>query len=147
MEKIKSLKEHPRFKMLTDVRNIGLYAFGVLVLLVSYNAVKVIERNYQLQKKISTLEQKNEVQELENSNLNLRNTFLSTDQYLELTARKQFGKAAPGEIVTLVPEEVAKKYIVELPETAPQTTVIETIESEPFYERNPKAWWRFFFGE
>lgn len=151
MEKIKSLnlkniRNHHRFRQLTDIRNVGLYIFGALVLLVSYNGVKVIDTNYQLQKKIALLQQENDVKKLENSNLELKNRFLETDQYLELTARKQFARAAPGESMLLVPESVARKYIADIPKPA-QAELAAIADDEPFYIQNLKAWWRFFSGK
>lgn len=146
LQKIKNLKYHPRIKQLSDIRNLGLYVFAGLVLLVSYNSIKVIDTNYQLQKKIARLQQQNVVQELQNSNLGLRNKFLETNQYIELTARKQFAKAAPGEKLILVPEEVAKKYIADIPsDESSEDAGVE--RSEPFYQQNAKAWWEFFFGD
>lgn len=140
------IKNHPHFdpKQFSDPRNIGLVVFGVLVLLVSWSGVKVIQQNYELQKQISQLQQRNEIQALENENLRLKNTYFNTDQYLELAARREFGKAAPGEKVLLVPKSVALKYTVDLPQADEQPQeVVE--QAKPWYQRNLEAWRHFLF--
>src|SRR5690242_16883915 len=106
-EKIKNYPLRPLVRQLKDVRVVGFLVFGVLVLLVSWSGVKVIETNYELQKQVSRVQQENQVAELENNNLKLQNQYYNTDEYLELTARRQFGKGAPGEKLLIVPQEVA----------------------------------------
>lgn len=129
---------------ITDVRVLGQVVFGFLVLLVSWSCVKAIQTNANLQKQIATMEQKVQVQKLETQNLELKNKYLETDQFLEISARRQFGKARPGETVWIVPKTVAQAHSVEL---AAQTKNNElTIETEqPFYEKNLTAWRNFFF--
>lgn len=137
IEKIK--KQLHNFK---DIRVIGFAAFAGLVLLVSWSTVTVIQTNYDLQKQVSQLEQQNEVNRLENNNLKLKNQFYNTDQYLELTARRQFGKAAPGEKVLLVPKDVALAHTVDLPEPKNSHT---TDSDKPFYRRNWESWLDYLF--
>jgi len=100
-----------RAKQLIDVRNIGLYIFSIIVLAITWSGVKTVQVNYELQKKISVLRQQNAVVYLQNQNTGLQNKYLQTDQYLELAARQDFGLAAPGEKVLLIPKNVAMKYV------------------------------------
>jgi cell division protein FtsB len=141
LEKLKSLQNHPKLTQFRDVRAIGLLVFLVIALMVSWSGAKVIQRNYELQKQISQMQQELEVQELENNNLKLQNQYFETDQYLELKARQDFGKGQPGEKLVLVPKEVAMAYV-----TAPQETKkISTPESHrPAYQRNFEMWVDFF---
>jgi hypothetical protein len=104
--------------------------------------VKSIQTNYELQKQISELSQQNAVAELENTNLKLRNEYLKTNQYLELAARRQFGKAAPGETVLIVPEKVAIANTVEPKKVSEK--VATAAESKPFYLKNLQSWVDFF---
>ncbi len=129
-------------KRLRDVRVLGLDIFIVIALLVTWNSVGVIQTNYELQQQLARLEQENEIKKLQNDTLSLRNQYFETDQFLELAARKQFSKAAPGETVLLVPESVAYEYAPELerPEQAP----LEATE-KPVYQQNFEAWMEFFF--
>ncbi len=143
IDKIKKSRYYFYAQQLRDVRVLGLAIFGVLVLLVSWSSIQVIQSNYDLQKQISKLQQQNEVQDLENTNLKLRNEYFNTDQYLELSARKQFGKAAPGETVLLVPKTVALAHTSALPQsTTKPKPVLAT--HKPSYQRNLQAWMDFF---
>lgn len=142
-EKLKQAKNSPWVRDLRDVRAIGFIVFGIIVLLVSWSTVGIIQTNYELQRKISRLEQQNRVYELEKNNLRLRNEYYGTDQYLELTARKAFGRAAPGERVYIVPEKVALAHTVPMPETKPDA--VEQTSPKPTYQRNFEAWMNFLF--
>jgi cell division protein FtsB len=141
-EKINRLIKHPLLQQVRDVRFLGFCVFGVIVLLVAWSGVGVIETNYKLQKQISALQQQNQVFELQNRNLALGNDYFKTDQYLELQARKQFGKAAPGETLLLVPKQVALGHTVDL---NAQKETPKKVVNKPFYQRNFEAWVDFLF--
>src|ERR1700733_13507286 len=102
-------KELTRLK---DVRNVGMLVFVAIVLLVSWSGVKAINSNFSLQKQISQLQQQNAVQQLANDNLKLQNDYYNTPQYLELSARQDFGLTAPGETEWIVPQNVALAHTV-----------------------------------
>ena len=142
LNKVKTHFNSGKLQFLNDTKNLGLIAFGVIALLVSWSGVNSIQANYELQKQISEISQQNTVAELENTNLKLRNEYLKTDQYLELAARRQFGKAAPGETVVNVPKKVALANTVEPKNVA--VKVATTEESKPFYLKNLQAWVDFF---
>lgn len=144
LEKIKKLEKHPFAQNFRDVRFLGFLLFGVLVLLATWSGVRVIETNYDLQKQISQIDQQNQVQKLQNDNLKLQNDYYNSDTFLELAARKQFGKAAPGEKVLLVPKSVALSYAKQLP--AEEATVTNTSASKgSTYQQNLEAWMNFLF--
>lgn len=128
---------------LRDVRFLGLISLGVLVLLTSWSGMRIIEVNYSLQKEIAALSAKNQVRQLENENLRLKNQYLNTDTYLELTARQQFNKGAKDEKLILVPKEISlsKAPILTLQTVAPQAT--EPVNT-PKYLINLRAWRDFF---
>jgi cell division protein FtsB len=123
-----------------DVRFTGLILFAVIVLLISWSGVKVIETNYQLQKQISALQQQTDVASLKDDNQKLQNEYYNTSQYLELSARANFGLGAPGEKELIVPQAVAMAHTVDAPSAPTQTSTI----SKPFYQRNLQAWVNFF---
>lgn len=132
-------------KYLNDTRILGLLAFGVVALLVTYSGVKVVQTNYELDKKISVARQRNEIAKLENQNLKLKNTYYESNQFLELSARRQFGKAAPGEKLYIVPERVALAKTTDSPKIA-DTNSSETAEvKKPKYQQNLDAWSKFLF--
>lgn len=125
---------------LRDVRFAGQLLFLVVVLLVSWSGIKAIDANYTLQKQIAALQQQNDVQQLENTNLALQNDYYNSNQYLELSARQNFGLAAPGEKELVVPEPIALSYTV--PEPKPETT--RPADKSSPYTRNIQAWINFF---
>ncbi len=142
LEKINKSIKDPRVQQFKDVRVISLVVFGVIVLLVSWSSVNVIQTNYDLQKQIAKLEQQNEVKSLKNENQKLRNQFYDTDQFLELQVRRNFGKAAPGETLVLVPKDVALSKTVAKPEE-PKQSETQT-PNKPTYQRNFETWVDFF---
>ncbi len=142
-EKIKSYQKHPLILQLHDPKAWGLIVFGVIALMVTWSGVKAVQTNYSLQKQISRLSQQNQVGELENNNLKLQNQYLDTDQFLELAARRQFGKAAPGEKVLLVPKNVALAHTIDLSKSSPEAKNKQP-GSKPAYQRNFEAWIDFF---
>ena len=126
---------------LRDIRNVGILAFTVIVLLISWSGVKSIQTNYGLQKQIAQLSQQNQVGELENTNLALQNQYYNTPQYLEVTARQNLGLAAPGETELLVPDSVALAHTVKQPNAA---AIRSEVPKQPFWQRNFQAWIDFF---
>jgi cell division protein FtsB len=127
---------------LRDVKFAGQVLFVVVVLLISWSGVKAIQSNYGLQKQISALQQQNQVAKLQNTNLQLQNQYYNSDQYLELSARQNFGLAAPGETELLVPKDVALAHTANLPDTAPKAD--RPSDRQPTYQKNFEAWVDFF---
>jgi cell division protein FtsB len=142
---VKKIFNRQRIKQLTDIRNIALYIFALIVLAVTWSGVRTVQKNYELQKQIAMLNQQNLILELENSNAKLKNQYLQTDQYLELAARQNLGLAAPGEKVLTVPKAVAMKYVdkslvVNRGSTANSTQV------KSKYQKNMQDWRDFLLG-
>jgi cell division protein FtsB len=123
-----------------DVRFAGLMVFVVIVLLISWSGVKVIQTNYQLQKQIAQLGQENSVQQLKDDNLKLQNGYYNTNQYLELSARQNFGLGMPGEKLLIVPSAVAQAHSVDLA----KTSAVTVSSNLPLYQQNLQSWWSFF---
>ena len=144
-EKIKTYEKHfvAVVAQLRDLRVVGLLLFLVILLLVSWSGVKAIEANYGLQKQMSALKQENDVKKLANENLKLENDYYNTSQYLDVSARQDFGLAAPGETVLNVPREVALSFTIDLPKTKQGGD--ESKVSMPAYQRNFQAWMDFLF--
>ena len=108
---LREFLDSAQMRRLADIRNVGFYIFAVIVLAIAWSGVRTVQNNYELQKQIAVLRQQNEVLRLSNQNTGLQSQFYETDQYSELAARQNFGLAAPGETVLLVPKSVAMKYI------------------------------------
>lgn len=142
-EKLKRIYSRPLVQQFRDIRFVMFCVLGVIFLIVSWSSVGVIQTNYKLQQQISALQQQNAVYELQNKNLGLSNQYYNTDQYLELQARRQFGKAAPGETVFLVPKNVALSHTINT-DAAANPSVKEHIVNKSIYQRNFEAWMNFF---
>lgn len=132
-----------KFKILTDTRAVGLLAFGVVALLVTWSSIKVVQTNYELEKKISVARQENAIAQLENENLKLKNKYYESAQYLELTTRRQFGKASPGEKLYTVPESVALAKTI--PGQTAEQAAAEQASTKPKYQQNFDEWMDFLF--
>ncbi len=141
LEKIKT-NTFSYIKSLGDIRVLGQTVFVIIVLLTSWSGIKAIQTNYELQKKIVRLEQQVEIAELENQNLELSNKYLETDQFLELSVRRQFGKAGSGEKIYVVPKDVALKYAPSIESTSEKD---KQKTDKPWYQENLEAWLNFFF--
>jgi cell division protein FtsB len=141
--KIKTFKLSNTFERFSDIRALGLMAFVVIIILVTWSGVKAVQTNYDLQKQIAELQQQNQVSELQNQNQKLKNEYLNTDQFLELSARRQFGLAAPGEKVVLIPPTVALAHTKDLAST-PKVNTPAPVVTKPAYQRNFEAWVDFF---
>ena len=143
-EKLKLIAKHPYAQLLTDSRSLGLLTFGVVALLVTWSGVKAVQTNYELQKQISGLEQNNQVQKLENDNQRLKNDYYNSDEFLELAARRQFGKAAPGETLYLVPKNVALAHASTVVASSSKQNTKEPETHKPTYQKNFEAWVNFY---
>jgi len=125
---------------LRDVRTVGTLVFVVLVLLISWSGVKAIQTNFKLQQEVVRLQQENEVKKLQNENQKLQNQYYTTAQYREVTARENFGLAAPGETVLLVPKDVAMAHTVPMPKDSEAAT---SAKKRPFWQENFQSWMDF----
>jgi cell division protein FtsB len=128
-------------RRLNDVRFLGQMVFVVIVLLISWSGIKTIQTNYGLQKQITSLDQQNSLQRLQNSNLALNNQYLESNQFLELSARQNFGLAAPGEKEVVVPASVALANTVETPNISKEAAAKA---KPPAYQQNFQSWVDFF---
>jgi cell division protein FtsB len=135
---------YKKIQKYSDIRIIGLIAFGIVVLLVAWSSLRVLQVNYELEKQEAGLAQKNQIQKLENENLRLRNVYYESDEYLELSARRQLNKAAPGERLFLIPASVAKVHTVNLPKTEKEIQAGKE-QNKPEFQQNLEAWRNFFF--
>lgn len=139
-EKIKNWLEQ---KGLYDVRVLVLFGVGFIALSVFWNGAKIVQQNYELALKVEAIEQENEVLRLENQNKELRNEFLATEEFADITARRIYGKASPGERVYIVPRDVALNSL-STTEAEEQSQQVESEKSQ--YQKNVEAWLDIYFG-
>ena len=141
--KIDAVKKRLNDKGLYDVRLLVLGLVGLISISVFWNGAKIVQQNFELTQKVAQINKENEILELENRNKELQNVYLATDEFAELTARRVFGKASPGEKVYIVPKDVALASLSE----QPKTTEEQIQESDkPQYQQNLDAWLNIYFG-
>jgi cell division protein FtsB len=133
-------------KRFSDVRVLGLLAFGIIAVLITWSGLKTAKVNYELEKQISQLQQRNSVEKLENENLQLKNEYYKSDQYLELAARSKFNKAAVGERLYLIPKSVELVHTLESPVKAKRETTRQHAKQKSKYQENFDAWMEFLFS-
>ena len=141
-DKIDSAKKKLDDKGLYDPRLLVLALIAVIAVSVFWNGAKIVQQNYDLNLKAAEIQQENEVLELENRNKELQNEYLKTEEFAEITARRVFGKAAPGEKVYIVPKEVALNSLSQPAQAEP----VDVIEDKPQYQQNLEAWLNIYFG-
>lgn len=95
-----------------------------------------LQNNFVLQNQVDVLHSEVEASKLEADNLSLENTYFASSEYLELQARQQFGKAAPGEHMLILPANT----VSDTASTQANKAKI-TVSSSNF-----QAWLSFFFG-
>ena len=142
-EKYQKIENILKDKGLYDVRILGLLLIGIVTVMVFWSGAKIVQQNYELSIKVEEIRQENEVIELENQNKALRNEYLATNEYAELTARRVFGRASPGERVYIVPQDVAEEALT-TPDTEREAEVATA--EKPQYQENFEAWMNIYFG-
>lgn len=126
------MEEEPK-KKVTLNHVITMVIVGVVCILV-FMIVRTLEQNYQSESYIRESNLENEIQEIENENLALQQEYFSSNEFLELSARRA-NKALPGE------------HLVILPETDEGEKVNVGVANTPTDERsNIKQWFEFLFG-
>jgi len=138
---LNKIKNNQLLKTVFDTHNVVLYILAIVALSVTWSSIKIIQKNYGLEKQITRLQQQVDVLDQQTKNQKLKNEYYKTDAYLDLAVRKYFGKANPGEKLILVPHEVALKYV----HTPPQNAATNTItKPKPKYLQNLQNWLNFF---
>lgn len=140
--KIENIKDRLEARGLYDPRLLGIVLLAVIGLSVVWNGAKVVQQNYDLVQKIAVLEEENRILELENRNREIQIEYYKTPEFAELKARKVNGKAAKGETVYIVTNDVALASL----QTSEETSETSTGKEKPVYQQNFEAWIDFFFG-
>lgn len=145
-QKIEKLRLIVKKYRLDDVRTIGLIIFSFIVLAVTWSGARAVQLNYALQKRVATIEQENEVLDLENQTQKLKNQYYQTEEFKELEARRVLGRAAPGERVFIVPKATAlsRVSIPEEPEEVAELAPPPVEKSK--MQQNFEDWMDFFLG-
>jgi len=140
-ENIKKHLEIDKLRSLVSLHNLGMLIIVLVALSVSWTSTKIIQRNYNLLKKITILEQQVMIDEAGIANQKLMNEYYKTDTYLEIAARKQFNKALPGEKLMLIPKSLALQKVPSLAAMQSEDDNVATVKLQ-----NWQKWIRFLTG-
>ena len=117
--------------------NVVLIVLVVLAFIWSVGSIGVLNRNYNLQKRVDQANLDNQILQLQNQNLKLQQAYYQTDEFLGLQARALLGKANAGEHLVLLPQQN------ELPTTSSIGTSAATTTTT---KSNSEQWFEFLFG-
>ena len=104
------------YKMRHDyfsVENVFLFASIVLCLVLTYQSVVAMSRNWELSEKLRAERKELELLTVETEASELENEYFKSDEYQELLARRNLDKLFPGEKMVVLPEnsvEAMNKY-------------------------------------
>ena len=123
------------------VPNVVLMIAIVLGLVLTYNSITAMTRNWELSEKLTAERKELELVSVEVEAAELENDYYRSEEYQELMARKILDKQLPGENMVVMPEnsETAKnkhKKVVEVNEKG------EVVEKE---YSNFEKWMMFLF--
>ena len=123
-----------RFRRFVTIQTAGLVVALVVALVWLFGAVATLQKNYQHQRQVDTNAQQIEIMKLKNLNSSYQQAYLKSDEFLELSARENLGKALPGEKLVILP---SSKEIKDSPPDLPVTKPEEVGD-------NFKRWVEFF---
>ncbi len=124
-----------------ETKNITFFLFILIAFSLSWSTIKVIQKNYDLQQQVQTLEEEVALLDLENINLKLNIEYFKTDAFLELEARAKFNKADTNESVVLLPKDINPEITFEEDLSAPTPLPEQTGVTSNF-----NAWLDFLSG-
>lgn len=112
----------------------------VMIVSLLWQTVRVVQKNYGLQQQVDKLNDEIAILELQNDRLRYNIEYYKTDAYLELAAREQFNKKAPGETVLVLDKDD--------PVDPPKPEEIQRAanKDKPQYQQNLEQWLYFLFG-
>lgn len=126
---------HENLTKIFNNKTLSFVVFLILAASLTWNTVKVIQRNFELQQQVNKLVGEVELLKLQNQNTKYEIEYFKSDVYLELAAREKFQKARAGEKVINLPKDTT----VELADTAQADT--EEDDSSNF-----DKWMSFLFN-
>ena len=111
----------------------------VIAIAWAWGSINVMQRNYELQRKVDTKQRELTLAELEVQTLEFQQRYYQSSEFLELEARRSLGLANPGEKVLILPENSKAAKQVGAQEQNARTAQLP----EP---SNMQQWLDFFSG-
>ena len=124
-----------------QAQGIGFVLLFVVSILLGWNTIQAVQKNYQFQQRVDELKQEIEKLALENEQLGYEISYLNTDTYLEQEARESLNLKKPGENVLITPK---RSQIP--PEPAPEKPKGKVAQTSAKIQQNLEDWRNFLFS-
>lgn len=117
----------------------GAVVLGLLIAISwSWGTVSTLQKNFELQQQVDTLDQEVELADLQNQNLKFQQNYLRSNEFLEISAREKLGKIAPGEKLIILPDSSG---------ITDKVTEAKRPAAAAVKPSNFSQWMRFFFSD
>lgn len=112
----------------------------IIIIYASFGLVRITWQNYQVNQKISDLD--NEIKKLDEENFELQSkiAYYKTNAFKERQAREKLNLQRPGEIVIVVSGS-------QEPVEDNTEKIEKNKKNETNYKKNYEKWWDYFFGK
>lgn len=122
------------------LNNVVIAIAAVVAIAWAWGSVSMMQRNYQLQRRVDDKQRELTITELEVQTLEYQKRYYASAEYQELSARENLGLANPGEKVLNLPPNTdwAKNY-----DNTSSTQTASTARVKP---SNPEQWIDFLLG-
>ena len=129
-----------RYRHLVTIQNAGLAVALLIAAGWMWGAVNTLQRNYQYQRQVDANDATIKLMKMQNQNYTYQQAYLKSAEYLELSARSEFGLALPGEYMVILPSSENIK------DTVPVAGTV-TVAATAKQQSNLSRWMDFFFGK
>lgn len=129
---------HSRLYELQKYATLNNFVLGVAVFIALswvWGSVDALGRNYRYQQQVDAERAQNQLLSLQNQNLQAEQSYLQSNEYLELAARATLNKALPGEKLLILPATQQSA------QTPSRPSILAPLES------NFSQWMDFLFGK
>lgn len=113
---------------------VGVLAAGGVAVILLVSLAQEMNRRWQVQREVQTLEAEVRAAERKAIELENLNQYFRTDAFQERLARENLNYSAPGEKVVLIPEEAQQAAVAS-----------NSLEKKPELLSPPMKWWNIFF--
>ena len=111
----------------------------ILLIYVIVSTGQALWQNYQLNRELVKLREKNAELKLTNDYLQNLIAYRKTDSFKDKEARSKLNFQKPGEVVLIIPEDDIQRFVE-------GNAVTKNRPEKPRELTNPEKWWQYIFG-
>lgn len=129
-----------KFRKKAEIRSRFVMTVGsILLLYVIVSTGQALWQNYQLNKEMVKLREKNAELKLTNAYLQNLIAYRKTDSFKDKEARSKLNFQKPGEVVLIIPDDNVERF-------SEGNAVMKNKQEKPRELTNPEKWWKYIFG-